>query len=143
MEDIKICYHCGLKCPNEQIKINDKYFCCNGCKTVYEMLNENDLCNYYAIEETPGISKKDSIKRNFDFLEDPELIQKLIEFSDGRTTAITFDIPQMHCSSCVWILENLYKFDSGVIHSEVNFLKKTLSVKFKEKETTIKNIVEQ
>ncbi len=107
------------------------------------MLNENDLCNYYAIDETPGISKKDSIKRNFDFLEDPELIQKLIEFSDGKTTAITFDIPQMHCSSCVWILENLYKFDSGVIHSEVNFLKKTLSVKFRENETTIKNIVEQ
>ncbi len=143
MEENKNCYHCGLECPNEQIKINDKYFCCNGCKTVYEMLNENDLCNYYAIDETPGISKKDSIKRNFDFLEDPELIQKLIEFSDGKTTAITFDIPQMHCSSCVWILENLYKFDSGVTHSEVNFLKKTLSVKFKENETTIKNIVEQ
>ncbi|MDA3861631.1 MAG: heavy metal translocating P-type ATPase metal-binding domain-containing protein [Melioribacteraceae bacterium] len=143
VEERKICFHCGLECPNEQIKINDKYFCCNGCKTVYEMLNENDLCNYYAIEETPGISKKDSIKRNFDFLEDPELIEKLIEFSDGNTTAITFDIPQMHCSSCVWILENLYKFDKGVMHSEVNFLKKTLSVKFKEKETTIKNIVEQ
>ncbi len=143
VEEKTICYHCGLECPNEQIRINDKHFCCNGCKTVYEMLNENDLCNYYVIEKTPGISKKDSIKRNFDFLEDPELIQKLIEFSDGKTTAITFDIPQMHCSSCVWILENLYKFDQGVMHSEVNFLKKTLSVKFKENETTIKNIVEQ
>lgn len=143
MEEKKKCYHCGLECPNEQIKINDKYFCCNGCKTVYEMLNENDLCSYYAMDETPGISKKDSIKRNFDFLEDKDLIQKLIEFSDGKITAITFDIPQIHCSSCVWILENLYKFDKGVMHSEVNFLKKTLSVKFKEKETTIKNIVEQ
>lgn len=139
----KICYHCGLECPNEQIKINDKYFCCNGCKTVYEMLNENDLCTYYTIDETPGISKKDSIKRNLDFLDDTELIQKLIEFSDGKTTAITFDIPQMHCSSCVWILENLYKFDKGVIHSEVNFLKKTLSVKFRAEETTVRNIVEQ
>jgi len=107
------------------------------------MLEANDLCNYYAIDETPGISKRDSIIRNFDFLEDPELIQKLIEFSDGNITNITFDIPQMHCSSCVWILENLYKFDPGVIHSEVNFLNKTLSVKFREKETTIKKIVEQ
>lgn len=107
------------------------------------MLDANDLCNYYAIGETPGISKRDSIIRNFDFLEDTELIQKLIEFSDGNITKITFDIPQMHCSSCVWILENLYKFDSGVIHSEVNFLNKTLSVKFREKETTIKKIVEQ
>jgi len=138
-----ICYHCGLECPNDQIKTNEKYFCCNGCKTVYEMLEANNLCNYYAIDETPGISKRDSIIRNFDFLEDPELIQKLIEFSDGNITNITFDIPQMHCSSCVWILENLYKFDPGVIHSEVNFLNKTLSIKFREKETTIKKIVEQ
>lgn len=143
MNEKIICYHCGLECPNDQIKINEKYFCCNGCKTVYEMLEANDLCNYYAIDETPGISKRDSIIRNFDFLEDPELIQKLIEFSDGNITNITFDIPQMHCSSCVWILENLYKFDPGVIHSEVNFLNKTLSVKFREKETTIKKIVEQ
>ena len=143
MNEKIICYHCGLECPNDQIKINEKYFCCNGCKTVYEMLEANDLCNYYAIDETPGISKRDSIIRNFDFLEDPELIQKLIEFSDGNITNITFDIPQMHCSSCVWILENLYKFDPGVIHSEVNFLNKTLSVKFCEKETTIKKIVEQ
>ncbi len=143
LEEKKICFHCGLECPNDQIKINDKYFCCNGCKTVYEMLHANDLCNYYAIEENPGISKKDSIKRNFDFLEDPELIQKLLQFSDGNISSLTFDIPQMHCSSCVWILENLYKFDKGVLHSEVDFLKKTLTVKFKEKETTIKKIVEQ
>ena len=142
MNEKAICYHCGLECPNDQIKINEKYFCCNGCKTVYEMLETNDLCNYYAIDETPGISKRDSIIRNFDFLEDSELIQKLIEFSDGNITNITFDIPQMHCSSCIWILENLYKFDNGVIHSEVNFLNKTLSVKFHEKETTVKNIVE-
>lgn len=143
MNEKIICYHCGLECPNDQIKTNEKYFCCNGCKTVYEMLEANNLCNYYAIDETPGISKRDSIIRNFDFLEDPELIQKLIEFSDGNITNITFDIPQMHCSSCVWILENLYKFDPGVIHSEVNFLNKTLSIKFREKETTIKKIVEQ
>jgi len=143
VEENKICYHCGLECPNDQIKINDKYFCCNGCKTVYEMLYENDLCNYYTIEETPGISQKDSVKRNLDFLEDPELLQKLIDFSDGKITTITFDIPQMHCSSCVWILENLYKFDKGVSNSEVNFLNKTLSVKFNNQETTVKKIVAQ
>ena len=106
------------------------------------MLHANDLCNYYALDENPGISKKDSIKRNFDFLEDPELIQKLLQFSDGNISSITFDIPQMHCSSCVWILENMYKFDSGILHSEVNFLEKTLTIKFKEKATTIKKIVE-
>ena len=138
----KICYHCGLECPTDDIKINDKYFCCNGCKTVYEMLEANDLCNYYTIDENPGISKQNEIKRNFDFLDDPDLKNKLIDFTDGKVTTVTFDIPQMHCSSCVWILENLYKFNDGITFSEVDFLKKTLSVKFIEEKTSLKKVVE-
>ncbi len=141
-QEKKICYHCGLECPTDDIKINDKYFCCNGCKTVYEMLEANDLCNYYTIDETPGITKKDEVKRNFDFLNDPDLKNKLIDFTDGKVTTVTFDIPQMHCSSCVWILENLYKFNDGITFSEVDFLKKTLSVKYIEEKTTLKEVVE-
>ena len=137
-----ICYHCGLDCPSDDIKINGKYFCCNGCKTVYEMLDANDLCDYYTIEETPGISKINETKRNFDFLDDADLKQKLIDFTDSKITTITFDIPQMHCSSCVWILENLYKFNEGIVFSEVDFLKKTLAVKYIEDKTSLRKIVE-
>lgn len=45
------CYHCGDRCDGRDIAIGDKYFCCNGCKTVYEMLAERDLCDYYVIDE--------------------------------------------------------------------------------------------
>ena len=138
----KICYHCGLECPTDDIKINDKYFCCNGCKTVYEMLEANDLCNYYTIDETPGITKQNEIKRNYDFLDDLDLKKKLIDFTDGKVTTVTFDIPQMHCSSCVWILENLYSFNEGITFSEVDFLKKTLSIKYIEEKTSLRKIVE-
>jgi P-type Cu+ transporter len=136
-----ICYHCGEECSNDEIKIDDKLFCCNGCKTVYELLDANNLCTYYNIDENPGLSKKNEIKKNFDFLEDHDLIEKLIDFTDGKITTVTFSIPQVHCSSCIWILENLYKMDSGIIHSEANFLKKIVSVKFNEEKTSLKNVV--
>lgn len=119
-----ICYHCGEECSDDEIRIGEKLFCCNGCKTVYELLDANDLCTYYNLDENPGLSQKNDIKKNFDFLEDPELKEKLIDFTDGKITTVTFSIPQVHCSSCIWILENLYKMDSGIIHSEANFLKK-------------------
>jgi len=138
----KTCYHCGLECPTDNIKISDKYFCCNGCKTVYEMLDANDLCNYYTIDEFPGITKQNEIKRNFDFLDDLDLKKKLIDFTDGKATTISLDIPQMHCSSCVWILENLYSLNEGITFSEVDFLKKTLSIKYIEKQTSLRKIVE-
>ncbi len=140
--EIKLsCYHCGGDCSDDSIFIDDKLFCCNGCKTVYEILQANNMCDYYSIEETPGISKRNEIRRNFDFLDDPDLQNKLIDFTDGNWTKITFFIPQMHCSSCIWILENLYKFNLAIPESEVDFLKKTVSVKYSVKETTLKDVV--
>jgi len=137
-----ICYHCGDECPDDSIKINEKIFCCNGCKTVYEMLEENNLCDYYTIDQNPGIKKKYSVKRNYDFLDDTDLKQKLIDFSNGKISTVTLSVPQMHCSSCIWILENLNKLDEGIISSRVNFLQKKIFIRFAETLTSLKKIVE-
>lgn len=136
------CYHCGDECPDNSIRLNDKVFCCNGCKTVFELLDENNLCDYYSIDKNPGATRKHYSKRNFDFLDDNDLRKKLIDFSNDVKTNITFDIPQMHCSSCIWILENLYTLDSGIISSKVNFLQKKLFITYLEKTTSLKKIVE-
>ncbi len=141
--DTKIlCYHCGDECPDNAIHISEKIFCCNGCKTVYEILNQHDLCNYYSIENSPGITKKYDVKRNLDFLDDLSAKEKFIDFTDGKISKATFTIPQMHCSSCIWILENLYKLNPGIISSQVNFLQKKLFINFSEEKTGLKQIVE-
>ena len=38
------CTHCGETCVDDSIQIDSYFFCCNGCKTVYEILHEHDLC---------------------------------------------------------------------------------------------------
>lgn len=141
-ENELICFHCGDECKDNSISINEKIFCCNGCKTVYEMLEANDLCNYYSIDQNPGITKKINTKRNYEFLDDADLKQKLIDFSDGIITTAILNIPQMHCSSCIWILENLNKLNEGIIYSRVNFLQKKLFLKFYESKTSLRKIVE-
>jgi len=139
--DIK-CYHCGDNCPDESIRIDEKFFCCNGCKTVYEILDQNRLCNYYDISSNPGVSPKHFITSKFDYLDDESTINKLIDFSEGNFTKVTFDIPQMHCSSCIWLLENLYKLDNGVSNSQVDFLKKKLTVSFNNEKLSLKRLVQ-
>ena len=136
------CFHCGDECPDNIIHLDEKIFCCNGCKTVFEILSGSNLCNYYSIDQNPGITRKHHIKRNYDFLNDADLKLKLIDFTDGKLTQITFDIPQMHCSSCIWILENLYKLNAGIITSKVNFLQKKVFISFKDDKTSLKEIVE-
>lgn len=136
-----ICFHCGQDCPDDSIQIEDKNFCCNGCKTVYEILNQNQLCSYYNFENNPGISPASVSDKKYDYLDEPDVIEKLVDFRDDKYTSLTFYIPQMHCSSCIWLLENLYKLNSAVVLSKVNFVRKELSVRYLHEKLSLKELV--
>lgn len=137
------CYHCGDNCPDNSIYIDDKFFCCSGCKLVYEILNEKNMCNYYSIDTNPGMAQKNPVAKNkFEYLDNESIISKILDFSDGNYSKVTFIIPQMHCSSCIWLLENLYKLDGGVVESRVNFLKREINIGFRNGETSLRKVVE-
>lgn len=138
---INNCYHCGTDSGKTPIKFNNKYFCCNGCKTVYEILNVNELTCYYDLESTPGTIPID-IKGKYNYLENENIVEKLLEFSDGETSVVELFIPSIHCSSCIWILENLSKLNNGVTISMVNFPKKTLRITYKDERTDLKSLIE-
>lgn len=138
-----VCYHCGDSCNNDNIHIAEKCFCCHGCKSVYEILNENDLCTYYSMNENPGIEQKVEIRKDkFEFLDNEDIQKKLLNFSDGKKAQITFYIPQIHCSSCLWLLENIQTLDKGVIESRVNFNLKEVFISYQVGQTTLRNVVE-
>ncbi|MGB2153665.1 MAG: heavy metal translocating P-type ATPase metal-binding domain-containing protein [Flavobacteriaceae bacterium] len=48
------CYHCGNYGNEKAVIFNDLTFCCQGCKSIYRLLNSMDLDNYYALEINPG-----------------------------------------------------------------------------------------
>jgi Cu+-exporting ATPase len=137
------CYHCGEPCKDELLHFDEKEFCCTGCKLVYEVLSENDLCNYYDIAEKPGSSQKDASKRDnrFDYLDDADIIRKLVDFQNEEESHITFTIPLIHCASCIWLLENLHKLDSGVISGRVDFIKKKVQIKFRQNNISLRDLV--
>lgn len=137
------CYHCGETCDNEDLHIESKVFCCQGCKTVYEILNKVELCDYYNISANPGLNQKTKIRpEKFAFLDDKTIIEKLIHFKDENQSHVTFYLPQMHCSSCIWLLENLGKIDPMIIRLQVNFLKKEVSVVYQHKSTSLRKVTE-
>jgi Cu+-exporting ATPase len=142
-EEITACYHCGELCEEELIKFDDKAFCCNGCKMVYEILDENDLCNYYDLENSPGISLKNrNFEDKFAFLDNEEIQGKLLNYSSENLKKIVFHIPSIHCSSCIWLLENLDTIREGIITSRVNFVRKEVSIDFDPQVISLKTVVE-
>ena len=67
--DTNNCFHCGLDIVKEaEIIFDAKTFCCNGCKTVYEIFSLNDLACYYDFEKSPGATPQDN-NGKYDFLE--------------------------------------------------------------------------
>jgi Cu+-exporting ATPase len=141
--EIKTCYHCGDDCDREHVVFEGKDFCCNGCKTVFEILNQNDLCTYYDLDKNPGISlKSKKFDDKYAFLDNEDIEQLILDFKDTQIAKVTFYIPSIHCSSCIWLLENLYKLTDGVNHSRVNFVKKEFSVDFNPEEISLRSLVE-
>ena len=137
-----ICYHCGDICKDKSITHGKKFFARNSCKAVYEILSENKLCKYYTFENHPGISPISKKQNNkYEYLEDEQTKLQILDYTDGSISTVTFRIPQMHCSSCIWLLENLYKFNPNISYSQVDFVQKKLTLKYCEKNISLKKIV--
>ncbi len=137
------CFHCGEDCPDMDIKFDEKYFCCNGCQTVYQLLNKTGLCTYYDLNQNAGINRREIERTNkFAFLEEASIAESLIQFKDQGQAHVTFYIPLIHCSSCVYLLENLHRIEPGIVRADIQFLKKEVRIIYDENKISLRKVVE-
>ena len=134
------CFHCGQTIDKERINFDEKSFCCNGCKSVYEILNMNDLGNFYELNKSSGIRPNADNASQFDYLDTPEIFTKVTDFSEGNTTLVTFKIPVIHCSSCIWLLESLQTLNKNINYSQVNFTRKNVQISFNHSELKLSEL---
>ncbi len=138
-----ICYHCGDRCDSHVISFEEKDFCCQGCKTVFQILDENGLCNYYDLDESAGISlKSKDFGDKYSYLDNEQIVNQLLEFKNEKFQKVTLSIPSIHCSSCIWLLENLHKIQEEINSSRVNFSKKEVSLIYNSDGISLRKIVE-
>jgi len=137
------CYHCGTPCRAGVLYKDEKPFCCEGCELVYSLLKNEGLCNYYELQDHPGISRIRPVRQDkFAYLDVKEIAEKLYDFTDGDHTAVTFYLPAVHCSSCMWLLERLPKINKGISGSRLNFSAKEVTVHFSSKEISLRQVAE-
>ena len=63
-----------------------------------------------------------------------EVRKKIIQYSDEKLLKIQLRIPQIHCSSCIYLLEKLHQLNKNILSSRVNFQEKSLSISVKIKD---------
>lgn len=142
MKSSEICFHCGEPCGHETVSADDRDFCCQGCHTVFQIITKNGLDDFYTLGERPGFSLSRQERLDYSWLDDPETRDQLILFRQGTTVRTQFELPQIHCASCVWLLEKLYRLHPGIQQCRVNFNRRELSVVFQEDQISFRQLVE-
>lgn len=133
----KICYHCGDEVIGKGYFFDEKPFCCNGCKTVYQLLKDNNLGSFYTLEANAGAKPSESNQHKYAFLEVESIKSKFIDFEDESTARVTLFLPQIHCSSCIYLLENITKIEPAVLNCQVNFAKREAALVFDQSKISL------
>jgi Cu+-exporting ATPase len=98
---------------------------------VFELLTENGLGRFYELNPHPGLQTSGAARREqWAFLDAPELQRQVLDFSDDKSSRVTFHVPAIHCVACVWLLENLFRLHPGVGRSQVNFPRREVAITF-------------
>jgi len=135
------CFHCGDAVLHAGYAADGHEFCCVGCQSVYRILSGNNMQQYYRYNAHPGRKKAEQTER-YEYLDEAAIAEKLIDFKNGEITVATFYVPAIHCSSCIWLLEHLYKLNPGVVRSQTDFMKKQVNVTFNHQALSLRGLVE-
>lgn len=122
VDSITECFHCHEPCRADAIEYDNKKFCCSGCKAVYELFSDGELAEFYADRTF------DQQEDKYDFLNDPTLSEPFVLFRSDDYIRLKLKLPAIHCSSCVYVLENLHKVDRGIKSVTTNFVKKEADI---------------
>ena len=124
------CYHCGEEIIGKPVISDGHSFCCSGCSTVYSLLKDNDLGNFYQLEKGAGIRPGEGNEHKYSFLDVESIRTKIIDFEDVKTAHVNLYLPSIHCSSCIYLLENSSRIQPSILSCEVNFAKREASIVF-------------
>lgn len=115
-------------------------FCCRGCFTVYQWLETEGLSRFYDLKAMgcslrPSVGAPDTtdqVAESFSHLDDPEFVKNYAtRVSSGRVSEgqgqdlqqglrMDFYLEGVHCTACVWLVEQLSRRLPFVRYSRLN-----------------------
>jgi Cu+-exporting ATPase len=119
---------------------DNRAFCCTGCATVYSILADHQLDGFYRIDRSAGRSQRGRDRTDYRFLDDDVVSEELHDYQDGERAQLRLYLPDIHCASCVWLLEKLPNLDEGVSTSRVHFPKRELFLSYDPQRTQLSTV---
>jgi Cu2+-exporting ATPase len=138
-----VCDHCGLPVPPGLVDPEaDQQFCCNGCRSVYEIIHSCGLDRFYRLRESAGEQgqKAKTTERAYAEFDDPvfrDLYDR--ELPDGHHSVELY-LDGIHCSACVWLVEKLPSVCPGVLSARLSLRQSLVEVIWDESQVKLSRI---
>jgi Cu+-exporting ATPase len=141
---VSTCDHCGDSCPVPAEHAGPHTFCCSGCASVFMLLHDRGLADFYCCDVNPGVSQRHLGPRDVRFaaLDDPAIAARLLDFDDGVMASVTFAVPDLHCAACLWLIERLWVVQGGIIRAEADLVRRRVTVWFSPETVTVRQVAE-
>lgn len=125
------CEHCALELTAAQAASGER-FCCNGCATVFELLNSRGFGEYYDLREISnrGAIPAQTTARRFCEFDTAEFAEEHLVTTLRGNSQLELYVEGIHCAGCVWLLEQLPRITDGVVATRVNFQRGLATVEF-------------
>ena len=129
------CSHCGKYTDDKNAVVkNNRIFCCNGCYGISNLIYSLGLEEYYRLRN-PEKHKAKNDSENKSEIDDFSYLNQ-DNFKKLYTTAetpnkIRFYIEGIHCTGCLWLIENLANTTDEIESVELNMSSNIATVKFK------------
>jgi Cu2+-exporting ATPase len=121
------CAHCGQLVPR-LAPGSERQFCCAGCASVYAILHDSGLTEYYRQRDASGaegvVAK--TTGRAYAELDQPEFAALYCRpLPDGRLGTELF-LENVHCAACVWLVEKASTVLPGVSEARLDLSRAVL-----------------
>ena len=136
------CAHCGDSCPPATVPVGNLSFCCQGCQSVYEILQANNLGDFYRLDKDAGRAQKRQSPRDYSWLDLDKLAGRFIRYQDDLQCHVEMELPDIHCASCVWLLERLPQLKRGIRSVKIDLTRKQAVINFDPQETSLRQVAE-
>src|SRR5450432_664198 len=126
-----LCTHCGLEIPAGRIDAAQPLqFCCDGCSSVYAILEAAGLGEYYthqSFAEAECASPRQS-RRKFEELDLATFQAAHCESRAPGLSSVDLFLEGVHCSACVWLVERLPRVAPAVVEERFDLTRSVLRV---------------
>ncbi len=145
-----ICEHCLLPITEQEaiyetLPTGQKTFCCHACRSIYLLITEEGLQDFYKKRDWKSFGISDLLRESKDSESSSPVVESesLTPFirGDGNIKEADLLIDGIRCSSCIWLNEKILERTTGVASARINFATHRALIKWDSSQITLHRIM--